>query len=65
MVFDVFATAEKIESIAVSLFINLGMPSCVQYGEVDNLANGSKNLSCSKLIIVVQICAMCSSDEKC
>ncbi len=29
----------------------------VQSGEIDNLTNGGKNLSWSKLIMVVQICA--------
>ncbi len=34
----------------------------VQYGEVDNLTNGGKNVSWSNLMIVAQICAV---EKKC
>jgi hypothetical protein len=40
------------------VFLNWQVPLYRLYGEVENLTNGSKKLSCSNCIIVVQICAV-------
>jgi hypothetical protein len=60
--YGVFGTCTAVPSAVLCVVVVVSTvvltTKFVQYGEVDNLTNGGKNLSWSKLIMVVQICAV-------